>query len=195
MNEIKIKALKGRIWITAKTRMQAEKRYRLYDVVSHIYLCLLSFLAICLGVFSEYIHQDFPLSEVSIVVSVFIFGASIIVFGFSFGESAVLQRECYLRLQKAEGEDEVEYEKLHNIYCDINSSYPNHSTADYEFFIVERTFWHKKSIEYYSYDGKIVLIDWNWQILLSVIGRSAFFLAIMILPPVTFIAVFMIFRN
>lgn len=191
MEEAKMEALRQRIWITAKSRMYAEKRFRTYDVLSHIYLCFLSFIAICLAVFSEFFAQIMPLYQVSVVVSVFIFGASIVIFGFSFGELAVLHKQCYIRLQEIESDYSLSYDHLHAAYSKINSAYPNHSTADYEQFILERTLLHGRSVgQSFAGTGEV---NWTSFMLVKYFARWFGLLIVLSLPFDAFWIAFRLF--
>ena len=70
--------LKDRIWITAKTRMISERRYRRYELVSHILLAYLSFLLIASSLFNEDLSRYVPyFDKINIVISVFLFAASL----------------------------------------------------------------------------------------------------------------------
>lgn len=131
--------IKDRIWITAKSRIYAEKRLRKYDIISHLILVLLSVIVIALTLLKGTLPQQAPLDTYTVVYSVFILAASIVVFGFRYGETATLHRECYLRLQQLHDSREPA-EEIERRYHEILSSYPNHSDHDYECLVLGRTF-------------------------------------------------------
>jgi len=91
---------KNSIWITSHCRMIAEKRYRTYDTVSSFLLSWLSLSVLAWAVVHTTTTADPFLDTYTALISVFVFAFSIITFGFRFGETSVLYRECYLRLQK-----------------------------------------------------------------------------------------------
>lgn len=126
------------IWLTSKTRMQAEKRYKKYSLISHLFLSYYALLLIFLSIFSKSITTPLPLSQINIALATAIFGASLIVYGFKFGETAQSHRECYLRLQRLIALENDEHE-LTAQYHEIIAGYPNHSASDYEDLIIDRT--------------------------------------------------------
>ena len=126
------------IWITAHTRMQAEKRYKRYSLASHLLLSYYAFLMILLSVFSDFIKTSIPLSQINIALAIAVFSASLIVYGFKFGETAQLHRECYLRLQKLLALVDSEPEMIAQ-YHEIIEGYPNHSAHDFDDLVIERT--------------------------------------------------------
>ena len=138
-DETNISQIRDRIWLTTKSRIYAERRYRRYDIVSHIVLALLSVIVIAITLLRDELPQAAPLDAYTVVYSVFILAASIVVFGFKFGEIATLHRECYLRLQQLHDSTD-EDDALVGSYHDILSSYPNHSDCDYESLVISRTF-------------------------------------------------------
>ena len=152
--------IKNRIWITSKTRIYAEKRYRKYDIMSHLVLSLLSAIVISLTLFKDLLPQGAPLETYTIVYSIFILIASIVVFGFRFGETATLHRECYLQLQRL-NDSKQDADELIRCYHDILSSYPNHSDMDYECLVLGRTFPNLKGLK--RLDG--THIDWTFGML------------------------------
>ena len=77
------------VWLTLKARILAEKRYRLYENVSHLLLCWLS-LSVIVGVYSRgLIESPSELFDIyTTILSVFVFAFSVIIFTFRFGETA-----------------------------------------------------------------------------------------------------------
>jgi len=137
-----IERIRDKIWITAKSRIQAEIRYRKYNLVTHILLCLLSIILIALTVLRGSLPLNVPIEGYTVVLSVFILAFSIVVFGFKFGETATLHRECYLCLQLLHDSRE-KVEELERRYHEILTAYPNHSNSDYERLVLSRTFPNK----------------------------------------------------
>lgn len=130
---------KTAIWLTAKSRMHAEQRLRRYDRVSHILLSWLSLCVIASAVVRGSIPSTATLDIFTAVVSVFVFAFSVVVFGFRFGETAVLHRECYLRLQKLHDGDCTDQTELNRQYHEVLGGYENHSDWDYESLVLART--------------------------------------------------------
>lgn len=163
-------SLKDKIWITAKSRMLAERRYKTYEISSHLFLSYMSLLLIISTIFSTDLKGAvYHFDQITICISLAIFAASLISYGFRFGETAAQFRECYLRLQQLEHQalDDAEIAER---YFEILGSCPNHSTADYGRFVVEMTFYKKKPIQ--SGPDKI---SWTWMMLLTFVLRTSFF--------------------
>lgn len=134
--------IKNRIWITSKSRITAEKRLKHYDVVAHVSLSLLSTIIVGISVFADNFPTSAPIAKYTIVLSILVLVFSVIVFGFRFGQSATLHRECYLRLDKLRDKN-LSAEELQQEYHEILSAYPNHSSLDYEKLILDRTLFSK----------------------------------------------------
>lgn len=152
--------IKNRIWMTAKSRIHAEKRYRHYNIVSHIILVFLSIGVIGSTLLKGDLPPIIPLDELTILLSVFVMAATIVVFGFRFGEIATLHRECYLRLQSLLDRDET-IDEFKRCYHEILGAYPNHASIDYESLVLDRTFLTKKNLK--RLDGEP--IDWDRRML------------------------------
>ena len=75
-------------------------------------------------------------------------------------KTAVLHRECYIRLQKLH-DSRSDVEVIEDTYHDIVSSYPNHSDADFDRLILSRTLFHSAGIV--DPNGKP--LTWNWAML------------------------------
>lgn len=149
----------NKIWITSKTRMQAETRYKTYSLTSHLLLSHYALLMVVFSIFSDSITTSLPLAQINIALSTAIFGVSLIVYGFKFGQTAQLHRECYLRLQRliALVDDERE---LKAQYHEIIAGYPNHSAKDYDDLIIDRTLMKNESI--YNSNGPV---NWTYSML------------------------------
>lgn len=162
--------IKNRIWLTSKTRMEAEKRYAMYDNVAHIILCVFSVSLIGLTVFSSRISENVPLDAYAIWFSVWVITFSVVVFGFAFGKTSILHRECYIRLQKLY-DSRADAKEIEHAYHDIISSYPNHSDTDFDRLILNRTLFHSAELT----DPRGNSLTWNWFMLLKFLASQAFF--------------------
>jgi hypothetical protein len=163
------------IWLTSKTRMRAEKRYKTYSLISHLLLSYYAFLLIVHSIFSNPAATSPSSSQINLALSVAIFGVSIIVYGFNFGETAQLHRDCYLRLQRLLDLVKDEHELLAE-YHKILAGYPNHSNDDFEDLIIDRTFVRNTSLR--NSKGPIV---WTKMILFKKAVRLLIFWAIITL--------------
>ena len=153
----RIKKFRDRVWFTSKSRIAAEKRLRHYDVASHLSLSMLSTIVVGISVFSENIPQQIPVDNYTIVLSVLAVVFSVIVFGFRFGETAALHRECYLRLDRLR-DQELSYSELVQEYHEILSAYPNHSKLDYERVVLDNRFFNNKKLT----DTSGGDVNWTW---------------------------------
>lgn len=123
----------GNIWITSRTRMQSHTRYARYDLISHIALTFYSVLLLGFSVFSNHLNETNIgpyTSEVSIVLSLSVLCASLVIWGLKFGKTADQHRECFLALQRLY--DDQERRKNISEYHQILDRYPNQSDFDYE---------------------------------------------------------------
>jgi len=166
---------KNSIWITSHSRMVGESRYRTYDTASSFLLSWLSLSVLAWAV----VHSSQPsspfLDTYTALLSVFVFAFSIITFGFRFGETAVLYRECYLRLEKliACEKDEV---KLVCQYHEILGAYGNHSNSDFETLVIQRTLLTGRELR----GGDNKKIDWTTAMLVKYALRNgAFWLGVL----------------
>lgn len=160
---------KDRIWFSAKSHMVSEERYRRYDVVSHLVISILSGALVCLAVIPESSRERIPLFDVvSVVTSIFVFGCSLIIYGFRFSDEAAKHRECYLSLQRLA--DNCENGDISSEYHDILAKFPNHSSEDCDRLIIERTFFKNESLES---EGRIVA--WTLAMLIGFLFRQTLF--------------------
>jgi hypothetical protein len=158
------------IWVTCHSRMIAEKRYRLYDNISHLLLSWLSLSVIAWVVIRGSQSPSAALDTYTAVLSVFVFAISIIVFGFRFGETATLHRECYLRLQKLY-DSEPDAELLTGKYHEILGAYSNHADKDFEALVIEKTLLHHRKM--WGKDGE--QINWTSSMLVKFVLRATTF--------------------
>ena len=177
--------LKDKIWITRHSRIYSEKRYKLYDVTSHIFLSFISLLLIFGSIFSEDIGgYSTYFDKIMIFISLLVFSTSLIVYGFKFEGKSKQYRECYLKLQDLE-------QNLQNLkfpeqeYISILKDYPNHSDRDYHDFIFSRNFFNDMEITI----GK-KKIRWTWWMLMGKVVRFIMFWCLLLIPPILIVCFF-----
>lgn len=141
-----IDVIRTKIWLTSKTRMQAEKRYATYDLVLNLVLCLYSTILIGITVFADNINPNVPVAAYTIILSVAIVVSSALIFGFGYGKVSVLHRECYLRLEKLYS-SKLDDEQIENMYHEVLAAYPNHSPIDYDRLILNYTGYNSKILK------------------------------------------------
>lgn len=173
--------------------MNAEKRFRKYDIVSHLLLSWLSLSVITWSVVRSTITSTAHLDIYTAILSVFVFAFSVVIFGFRFGETAAQHRECYLRLQRLHDGSFTD-EELTRQYHESLASYGNHSDWDYESLILDRTLFSSRKI--WARDGqditwttymlaKHVLLSgmfWFFTIATFVLGLGTYYLIAAQLP-------------
>ena len=169
--------IRDRLWITAKSRMVAEVRLNRYDLASHLILSYYALTNILAAIFSDALatHVTY-FNEITIVVAVVTFAASLIVYGFKFEHTAALHRDCYLRLDELRTMG-LKNEEIEKRYHALLAGNPNHSERDYETLVIERTFF--KNQDMWNVSGQV---KWNYWMLLRRFCRvSIFYLAVLIL--------------
>ena len=183
--------IKAAIWLTSHSRMIAEKRYRTYDTVSHLLLSWLSLSVIAWAVVRSSQASSVVLDTYTAVLSVFVFAFSIITFGFRFGETATLHRECYLRLQKLH-DRAVDAETLTSQYHEILGAYSNHNDCDFESLVLEKTLLNRRKM--WGKDGQE--INWTFSMLGTfVLRKIAFWLIAVAFFLLGSVPYFLIFKK
>ena len=123
----------GNIWLTSKARMLSHARFKLYDRLSHLTLTAYSILLLAFSIFENHLLNT-PIgpytSEISVVLSVSVLCASLIIWGLKFDKTANKHRQCYIALQELYDNTQARSDKL--TYYKILKEYPNHSTFDYD---------------------------------------------------------------
>jgi predicted membrane channel-forming protein YqfA (hemolysin III family) len=122
------------IWLTYKTRINSERRYLHYEVVSYLAMSWYSFICIVYSIYQYKFYKTLGVdgaSQASLVMSVLTFGLSLVIYGFKFGDCARVHRDCYLRMQsiyqsRQSDEDKIEEYRL------MLDQYPNHADRDYQ---------------------------------------------------------------
>jgi hypothetical protein len=123
-------SVNDKIWLTARTRIQSEARLLRFERLSHVVLSYYSALMIAYSVLSID-SNDINKQYIQIIMSIAVFSASLISYGFKFGEQAREFRECYLSLNELYG-NAITDQKKSERYADILSRYPNH--VDHDFY-------------------------------------------------------------
>ena len=118
-----------KIWITSKTRVQSEARLLRYERLSHIVLSYYSAFMIAYAVLSIG-DESKEKQYLQIVMSLAVFAASLISYGFKFGDQAKQYRECYLELDDLYNSS-ISQEKKAPKYGNILAKYPNHTNFDF----------------------------------------------------------------
>jgi hypothetical protein len=119
--------------------MEAEKRYRFYDVVAHTVIIWYSLVAVALSVFQDQIKLVISFSDqANVFLSVSLLVVSLTLYGFRFGETADKYKACYHDLQRLSGKFDTDTltNRLNEEYVSILDKSPNHSTRDYERVII-----------------------------------------------------------
>lgn len=147
--------MSDRIWKTYKTRMHSEKRYRLYDRVSHLMLsyytlCLISYSIVEIGRPNTVPYFDVA----ALILTVLIFACSLIVWGFQFAATANSYRDCYLELQQLYFNFQ-NTKKDNDAYVAILRKYPNHSDRDYQTLLILQKHYYGEPV---TEGGKIIPI-------------------------------------
>jgi len=177
----------GNIWITSRTRMQAHSRYLGYDLLSHVVLTSYSVILLAFSVFSDHLlaTKIGPyLTEVSIVLSLSVLCASLVIWGLKFGKTADQHRDCYLALQKLYEDQERREEN--SAYHKILEQYPNHSTFDYEAMLYKQVWSHGKTVE--DREGAIAFGNFRWLKFLLVRLLRLIAAAVLVTFPLLFLA-------
>lgn len=178
--------LEDKIWLTAKSRIFAEKRYRHYDIVSHVFLSYMSVLIIISSILPDHASQAIKnLDFITVALSIALLVTSLIIAGLRFSTTADKHRGCYLKLQNLyqslddTTEPAKEYDKILN-------GFPNHSSRDYDDFVLDQTLFGKNKL---TTDG--VSISWDiWMLIRKALRFCTFWLAIF-LPPTFILALFL----
>ncbi len=137
------------VWLTAKARMEAEKRLKLYDVVSHLVLIWYSLWLLCLTVFSKSFEPfvgAIGIGELATFLSASVLVLSVTTWGFKFGTKAALHRDCYLELERLLANSSADKDS-DTEYAEIKKRYPNHSTYDLDAVFFRRILIRGEEIE------------------------------------------------
>lgn len=148
-NITEIQKLKTNIWITFKSRIWAEKRYRNYESMGFFIIQSFCMLLIFTSIFSDKIKVSYPyLDSVNIYLSIVVFSSSLVLWGAKFSETASKHRDCYLDLQNLNntiGKSSNILSASYN-YDQILRKYPNHKDIDYQNFLVESIIFSRQRV-------------------------------------------------
>ena len=177
---------RDKIWLTYKTRILSHDRFAFYDLLSYIVLTAYSVILLTFSVFEDHLSNTsvgIYTSEISIVLSVSILSASLVIWGLKLGKTADEHRRCYLELQRLY-DDQKNY-KIWLDYNEILDRYPNHSDYDYEKMLFVNIYLHQKPLK--NQEG---LIPFRWRqamlFLIKLIIRFVFILIAVLLPFLIF---------
>jgi len=172
--------LRDKIWITCKTRMVSERRYRTYDTASHLFLTYMSVLMIAVSLFSDQIRSEIPyFDKVAIAIAVALFATTLVVSGFKFSDAANKHRECYLKLQYLD-ENFDTVADVAKKYNEILLNYPNHAQRDYETLVLNRTLFSSRNMKIGDEE-----ITWSVWMLVGKLIRFAGFASLIIALPLS----------
>lgn len=177
----------NKIWLTSKARIYSEKRYRSYDHLSHLLLCLLSIIVIAITIVRSRLDLHNWIDEYTLIFAVTILAFSLVVYGFRFGEKATLHRECYLRLQRLH-DCKHDIEDVARQYHEIIAAYPNHQPIDYEHLVLDRTLFNRRSLV--GPDNKEIV--WTFSMLAKWLVHLLIFWLIALLVPILSIYLFLL---
>lgn len=139
--------------------MQSHARFAFYDLLSYITLTAYSVTLLTFSVFESHLANTIIgsyTSEISIVLSVSILSASLIIWGLKFGKTADKHRQCYLALQRLYNDKKARNDE--KLYYEILDKYPNHSNFDYDKMLYTTAYCQKKSVQ--DREG-VVKLDWK----------------------------------
>lgn len=168
------------IWITSKSRMNSEKRNRLYGTAAHVLLHYFATLLVVHSIIHPQADSLEQYEQANTILSIAVLVASLVVHGFKFGEKAQLHRDCYLRLQKLTSE-ESRKKQLVVGYNEILAGYPNHHDRDYEDLIISR---HREGRPIYDSTGKVTPSTrmMRWRLAQKIFFWVSMF-ALVVAPP------------
>ena len=202
----------GNIWVTSRVRMDVHAKFVRMDKLSHILLTVYSVALVGFSLFSKHLENTSLgpyLSDISVILSVSVLCASLIVWGLGFNDKARDHRDCYLALQKlyddkggkkiietGEGDDQHPGAKFHDEaiqqrYHALLDKYPNHTGLDYNRFLFRVLHIEKNKI--IGKNGPVKM-PWSRAIKYLIVEFMWFLLiALVILSPALMIAAIYVF--
>lgn len=133
-----------KIWVTAKSRIQAEKRFLALATHSQ---CLLIWYSLCSIAVSVYYLKFDSGSEYSdiiwVEVSILVLFVSLVIQYSDYNEKASLMKECHIQLSalyntaNSKDEEERDTTTLAQEYEQILAVCDNHKQIDYFYFVCE----------------------------------------------------------
>ena len=172
------------IWLTCKTRMHAEKRYKKYSFFAHLIFSYYALSLIVTSLFSKHLSENIEyFYEINIALSISLFAASLVIYGFGYEQLSSKHRECYLLLHTLLNDDQSNKSKKDE-YHKILNGFPNQETKDYEDLIVERVWLRGEELNNSRGSIEITKLMVFWYF-----TRHAFFYAFILicflLPPIS----------
>lgn len=150
----------NRIWLTYKTRMVTEKRFKRYALISHLAMSWYAFLSIVFSIYQDRFALALGVdgaNKAALVISVLTFGLSLIIYGFKYEDSANVFRECYLKMQSIYQSTDLDDVKSKN-YLSVLDQFPNHSDRDWKEMIFEN--W-RAGRKVTGTDGNDIVLNWR----------------------------------
>lgn len=138
----------ARIWLTSRSRMEANSRYSFYDTISHIVLTYYSVLLLAIAIFSNHFRGSILgtyLDEIRIVLAICILAAGLVIWNLKFGQTARQHEECYHELERIFSSKQSDEEKLIE-YDAVKKRYPNHAQYDYETVLFQKIIMGKEKL-------------------------------------------------
>ncbi|SEH94663.1 hypothetical protein SAMN05192559_1063 [Halobacillus karajensis] len=142
----------NRVWVTKKTRMEAEARMNTNHLFSLVIVNYYTMFVLSFSIWSL-VNKESPsnINLLTVIASVLLFGASIFVSTYGFKEKAISFKNCYLDLYKIENRLDkllfmkVDHEKLLSEFDEVKKEYnhvlektDNHSNTDRLVFLKKK---------------------------------------------------------
>ncbi len=143
------KELSDKIWITERSRIRAESRSKLNDLVAHLVTIWYSFWLIVWSLFQEPIKNSVKYyDQINTTFSVALLAMTLTLYGFKFGQRAEAYKKCYHQLQRLRGmlNSLNDVEKIYKEYIDTLEASPNHTNFDYQRLLFEQ-YWKKMPLK------------------------------------------------
>ncbi|MGG1520208.1 SLATT domain-containing protein [Paenibacillus oryzisoli] len=149
--------LNERVWKTKKTRIEAESRLKLNNVLSDIIINYYTFALLAFSIWSLVLDPNSDKTKhialSTVILSVGLFGITLVMSSIGFKQKALQFKESYLKLDSLENEiklllRKVEFKSkieiidelyvLETKYNDILSLTDNHNNVDFERLVIGR---------------------------------------------------------
>lgn len=147
--------INDRIWVTKKSRMEAESRFKLNNILADILIIYYTFSLIALSIWALVLGSKSEIAEditvVTLILSVGLFGITLFLSSVGFKQKANKFKESYhrldsletdvkklIRLAKFKTEQEIieEFHALEGQYIDILRDSDNHAGIDFERLVI-----------------------------------------------------------
>lgn len=149
--------LNERVWKTKKTRIEAESRLKLNNVLTDILLNYYTFAVLAFSIWSLVLDPNSTkvqqITLITVILSVGLFGITLLMSSIGFKHKALQFKESYLKLDSLEIDIKhllrtVEFKKKNEVieefyllekkYIDILSLTDNHNNIDFERLTIVR---------------------------------------------------------